>query len=164
MACFIILRGPAAVGKTTVAKALTASLHAKHVAFDKIMANHKLDAIEGSGISASNFLKANKLVVPIALKELELGRSVVFDGCFYRKRQLDNLIKSLPYKHFIFALNAPLKECLKRNNNRKNPLRKKDIAQVYALTKKIIAGVRIDTTGKVTNELVKEIKSHLRLG
>lgn len=165
MAYFIILRGPAAVGKTTVAKALAKSIGAKHIAFDRVMAKHKLDTIEGRGISAGNFLKANRLIVPAALRELKSGRRVVFDGCFYRKRQLDNLVRSLqPYKHFVFTLNAPLEECIKRNSNRKKPLRKKDIEQVYALTKKVVVGIKIDTTGKLTRELVEEIKSRLQKG
>jgi tRNA uridine 5-carbamoylmethylation protein Kti12 len=154
----IIIRGPAAVGKTTVAKSLATTLKARYIGLDELLKKHKLDNIEGEGISAANFLEANKHAIPLALKELKSGTSVVFDGCFYRKSQIQNLVSALKsYKVLMFSLNASVKECLKRNSKRKNPLNKEDVVQVYRLTKK--AGMRIETAGRNVQEIVGKISS-----
>jgi len=47
MSYFIIIRGPAGVGKTTIAKKLAARLGETYISFDKIMREKGLDKIEG---------------------------------------------------------------------------------------------------------------------
>lgn len=157
MNCFIIVRGPAAVGKSTVAKRLAERIDAEFITFDKVMTDNRLDKIEGDGISTGNFVKANSIVLPLALEALKSGRSVVFDGCFYRTGQIEDLLKKLPFKHYIFTLYASLEECLKRNAKRLNPLKEKEIKQVYKLVKSLKVGIKIDTTGKGINDVIAEI-------
>ncbi|MBI2176494.1 ATP-binding protein [Candidatus Woesearchaeota archaeon] len=157
MNCFIIIRGPAAVGKSTVAKRLAERIDGEFITFDKVMADNHLDKIEGDGISTGNFVKANSIVLPTALEALRSGRSVVFDGCFYRMGQIEDLLKKLPFKHYIFTLYASLEECLKRNDKRQNPIKQKEIEQVYKLVKSLKVGINIDTTGKGINEVIVKI-------
>lgn len=154
---FIIVRGPAAVGKSTIAKRMASAIGAELITFDRIMKENRLDKIEGDSISSGNFVKANSIVLPIALKALRSGRSVVFDGCFYRIEQIEDLLKKLPFKHHIFTLDASLEECLKRNDKRQDPMKEKDIEQVYNLVKSLNIGIKINTTGKGINNIIAEI-------
>ncbi len=78
----IIIRGPAGVGKTTIAKKLSRDLNADHFSFDTIMEENKLDTVIGDGISSENFVKANEIIIPMIMQK----RRVVLDGCFYRKK------------------------------------------------------------------------------
>ena len=50
----IIIRGPAGVGKTTIAKELARNLDADYFSFDEIMEENKLDTIVGDGIPSKN--------------------------------------------------------------------------------------------------------------
>lgn len=86
MAYLIIIRGPAGVGKSTIAKKIAELLNGYYFSFDEIMKKNKLDIIRGDGIPAENFVKANELVIPKARKKLENNEIVIFDGCFYRKK------------------------------------------------------------------------------
>ena len=51
MSYYIIIRGPAASGKSTIAKILSEELNAHHIHFDSVLADHNLDMIEGDGIT-----------------------------------------------------------------------------------------------------------------
>ena len=57
---FVIIRGPAGVGKSTIAKAIAKKLGALYISFDEILSKHNLDIIEGDGISAENFVRGNE--------------------------------------------------------------------------------------------------------
>ena len=161
MVYFIVIRGPAGVGKSSVAERLANILNGVHISFDKIMKENHLDTIVGDGISAENFIKANELVIPIAKKELKNNKVVVFDGCFYRKEQLQHLEKELKYKHYVFSLGATLKDCIARNKTRKKSMSDAAIEEVFVLVYKISPGVIIPTSGKSINEVAYEIKSLL---
>ena len=149
----IIIRGPAGVGKTTVAKKLASKLKADYFSFDKIMEENKLDAIVGDGIPSQNFVRANEIVISL----IKQKNKVILDGCFYRKKQINHLLNNLKIKSYIFTLNADINECLKRNKTRKNPMAEEDIKQVHNLVYNLEIGTRIDTTNKSVQQIVSEI-------
>ena len=161
MACFIVIRGPAAIGKSTIARKLASNLRGYHISFDEVMRKNKLDVIKGDGIPAENFVKANNIVIPEARENLENDRIVIFDGCFYRKRQFEHLKKNLPYRHFVFSLKASVKDCLSRNRTRKRRMTNKGILEVYHLVSKLDLGVNIETSSRTAEEVVNEIMKHV---
>jgi len=161
MSYYIIIRGPAAVGKSIIAKKLADSIKAHHISFDEVMRKNELDTIVGEGIPSDNFVKANQMIIPKVKEKLKKDIPVVLDGCFYRKEQLEHLLKNLPYKHFIFSLEAPLKDCITRNKTRDSPMTDKAIGDVYRLVAKIKVGIKIKTSGKNVKEIIQEIINHL---
>ena len=119
---FIIIRGPAGVGKSTIAKELSKILKAK--------------------------------------EKLDKNIPIIFDGCFYRKKQLVHLIKNLQYKCYIFSLNAPVGVCFKRNKTRSRALPKKAVHKVHVLASKNKHGIIIETNNKTEKQIIKEILSY----
>lgn len=129
----IIVRGPAGVGKTTIAKELARNLNSDYFSFDEIMEINKLDTIVDDGIPSENFVKANKIILDLIRNK----ERVILDGCFYRKEQIDHLLNNLKTKAHIFTLNADITKCSERNKTRINPLTDDDIKQVYNLVSRI---------------------------
>lgn len=154
---YIIIRGPAGVGKSSIARELEKELKANYISFDEIMSKHHIDNIEGDGISTENFIKANNLVLKEANENLKKGNIVIFDGCFYREDQLKHLLQNLPFKNYIFTLKAPIDVCLKRNTTRSRMMSEKAINEVHNLVSKNDFGKVIDTNGKSKKEVVNEI-------
>jgi len=161
MAYYVVIRGPAAIGKTTVAKLLAKALRADYLSYDEIMKKHKLDSIVGDGIPSANFVKANKLIIPYVRKSLDEGKIMVLDGCFYRKEQLVHLEKELGFDHFIFTLKASLPECIRRNAKRKNPMSKKTIKDVYSLVSTYNVGMNVGTSKMNGAETAKKMLVYL---
>lgn len=153
----IIIRGPAGVGKTTIAKELARNLNADYFSFDEIMEINKLDAIVGDGIPSKNFVKANEIILNLIRNK----KIIVLDGCFYRKEQIDHLLNNLKTKVHIFTLNAGITECSERNKTRINPLADEDIKQVHNLVSRIKLGITINTSGKSIKQIVSEILNHM---
>ena len=161
MIYYIIIRGPAASGKSTIAKRLAKELSAHYIDFDSVLANHNLDLIEGDGISTENFIKGNNLILDEIKERLRKGQTVIIDACFYRKRHIEHLIKNLDYRYFIFSLKISLKECIRRNEFRKEKMTKKDIRDVFNLVSRLEIGTPITTEGRTVDEVIKEIKKHI---
>src|SRR3989344_4496411 len=118
MEYYVIIRGAAGIGKTTIAKKVAKKIKAKYFSYDKLMKKAKLDTISGGGIPSKSFVKANELIIPL----IKQKKRVVLDGCFYRKEQVDHLLTQLKTKGHIFTLKASLAECLSRNQTRKKPM------------------------------------------
>ena len=163
MAYFIVIRGPAGIGKSTLSKELTKILKANPIHFDKVMSKHKLDIIDGGGISAKNFVKANKLVLKKALSSLKKEEVVIFDGCFYREEQIKHLLENLPYKSYIFSLKAPVNTCVSRNKTRSKDMSDEAIHEVYNLVFKYEFGIPVETHNKTIEQVTKEILGHIRI-
>src|SRR3989338_4884127 len=106
---YIIVRGPAASGKSTVSRKLAEHLNAHYIELDKVREKHKLRSRERERI------KANHIIIPEIRKHLDKGGLVVIDDVFYKKGPLNHLIENLPYEHFFFTLKAPLEVVLERN-------------------------------------------------
>ena len=164
MCYYVIIRGPAGVGKTAVSKKLAARLGGTHIYFDKIMRDNNLDKIEGIGcISEENFIKANEIAILKAIKNLKNGKIVIFDGCFYHKSQVEHLIKNIPFNSFTFTLKATPQECILRDKKRggKTRIGEKCVREVYDLVSRFEHGIVIDTTKKTREEIITEIVSRL---
>lgn len=157
----VIIRGPAAVGKSTIAKIVAEETNAFHINFDDILSKHNLDIIEGDGISAENFIRGNEIVLDM-IKQLK-PKAIVLDGCFYRDEQMKHVLKNFIGKHFIFTLKAKVGECIKRNKERGSPMSKKAIHDVFKLVSKKDYGTIIDTSGKTIKQVAEEILNHLPL-
>ena len=86
--------GPLACGKTTVSKKLAEILKAEHFSIDEILDKHDLGKDREEGYtSQKSFIKANELVVKEAKKLLNKNKIVIFDGKFYWKSQIEDLIQ-----------------------------------------------------------------------
>ena len=102
MMYYIIIRGPLGCGKSTIAEKLSKILNAKYFAVDRILDKHDLTKDKEAGyISQKSFIKANKIIAQEAKRILDSGKSVVFDGNFYWKSQIEDLIKRLVFQHHI---------------------------------------------------------------
>ena len=161
MSYFIIIRGPAGIGKTTISRILAEKINAEVVHFDKIMDKLGLDYILGEKwIPLDKFLKADKIMVP-ELKEKLKVKNLVIDGNFYHKKQIEDLIKNLKLQHFVFTLKADLKECIKRDKSREGNLGEKAIKDVFKLVNEFDYGIIINTSNKTPEQVVKEILSYV---
>lgn len=163
MSYFIIIRGPAGIGKSTIAMTLAKLLNCSYISFDTILAENRLDYIEGEKcVPEVKMLAANKIVIPLAQKNLGLGKIVIFDGNFYHKSQIEDLITKLNWPYFVFTLKAGVNTCLARNKTRANQLDQQAIEDVFKLVSSFNYGVLIDTNNKSISEIVHEIVTHLQ--
>jgi shikimate kinase len=162
MSYCIIIRGPAGVGKSTIARDLAKKLDSYYVSFDSVMKKNMLDTIKEDGISSENFIKANNLVIPEAIKRLKTGQIVIFDGCFYRKEQIKHLKEQIKFRFLVFNLTASLNECLKRNESRNKIMPTSEVVAVYDLVTRLKLGINIKTSGKNIPECVDELVSKSR--
>lgn len=164
MTYFIIMRGPLGVGKSAISENLAKILDAEHISLDKVLEKHNLDkGDEALGcIPPQNFIKADELILPYAESALKKGKIVIFDGCFYHREQIDDLLAKLKeYRHYAFTLKAPLDVCIQRDAGRKLVYGDGAAAAVYGLVSRFDYGTMIDTSGKTIEATIKEILTHL---
>jgi predicted kinase len=163
MTFYVIIRGYAGVGKSTVAKRLAQAFRGHYISIDKVLSDNGLDKIEGECISEENFRKANEILLPEAISHLGAGEPVVIDGNFYHRSQLEHLTMNIPYKPYIFTLKANIEDCIRRDNEReeKDRIGEDAIRAVCSLVERFDAGKVIDTTGKTANDIVEEILLNL---
>ncbi len=156
---YIIIRGPLGIGKTTIAKSLAKNIKAEYIAYDRILDKYNLIKDKEQGyISQKSFLKANEIITPKAKKFLDKGKPIVFDGNFYWKSQIVDLISKLDYPYYVFTLKAPLKVCIERDSKRKK-IHGKDAAKaVYKKSKSFSYGTVTDTENKTIKQAVDEIE------
>ena len=119
MAYYVIIRGPLGCGKSTIAEALAKRLKAKHFAIDRILDENNIEEWENGYVSQKSFIKANEIAAQRAKKDLEREVPIIFDGNFYFKSQIEDLIKRLDFPYYIFTLKAPLKICIDRDSKRR---------------------------------------------
>ena len=113
-------------------------------------------------ISEHNFLVANQTMLPIVREKLEKGQPVIYDGNFYYKSQIDDLIFSLKFCNFIFTLKANLSTCIVRNKMRANNLKEQAVRDVFELNLTCNYGILVDTNNKTIAQTVDEIASIVR--
>lgn len=160
---YIIIRGPLGIGKSTIAEALAKELNAEHIAYDRIVDGRGLDKDREDGyISQRSFFKANEIASERAKKLLDGERLVIFDGNFYWKSQIDDLVSKLDFPHYVFTLRAPLKVCIERDAKRKKKYGKDAVEAVYKKSTEFSYGVVIDTENKTAEQVVDEIKKRLK--
>lgn len=160
-AFYLIIRGPLGCGKTTIAKKVAQILRGRYIAIDVVLDKHSLTKDKEEGyISQRSFRRANSLILPLAKKALEKGTPVIFDGNFYWKSQINDLIKRLPFPHKAFTLKCPLGVCIQRDKLRKETHGRDAAMVVYKKSTEFTYGRVIDVT-KPLSQSLKKIISHL---
>ena len=133
---------------------------AKYFAVDRILDEHHLTKDKEAGyISQRSFIKANKIIAPDAKRILDGGKPVVFDGNFYWKSQIDDLIKRLDFPHSVFIFKAPLKVCIARGLKRGKTHGADAARTVYKKSTGFEYGTIIDVN-RPLDACVKDILSH----
>ena len=156
MSFFVIVRGPLGVGKTAVSKSLSTTLGARYLSIDQILDDHGL----WNRGRLSEFLAANEIGAQLARPSIDEGTPVIFDGNFYWKTQIEDLVHRLGAPHYIFTLVAPLRVCIARDRLREAPHGPEAARQVYARTLAFECGVRVDArppADRVVRELAQRI-------
>lgn len=163
MSCFIIIRGPAGVGKSTISKLLVDKINAEVIHFDKVMKELGMDYVSGEKwIPLNKFLKANKIKIPHIKKRLKHGINIIIDGNFYHEEQIEDLITKLDFQNYVFTLKASLDECIKRDKSRADTLGEQATTDVFKLVSAFDYGITLDTSGKIPTEIVDEIMSYFK--
>ncbi len=163
MGYYVIIRGPAGSGKSTVSALLSARIGAREMNFDKLLVDLGLDYdVSGKGgIPLDRFLRIDEAMLPEFRRELAGGGNLVLDGNFYYREQILDLLGKLDFPHHIFTLKASLQECIKRDGGRKSPLGPDGTRAVFNLVSAFDCGTTVDTEGKSPDEVVEEIVSKL---
>lgn len=160
-AYFVIIRGPLGCGKSTIAKRLAEVLHAEYIPIDRILDEHNLTKDKEAGyISQRSFKKANEIIAPKAKKNLQSGIPIIFDGNFYWKSQIEDLIKRLDSLHTVFTLKAPLKICIERDRQRGKTHGEDAAKAVYKKVTEFDYGTVIDIS-KSLDKAIKDLLSYL---
>ena len=145
---FVIIRGPLGGGKTSVSLKLAEVLGAAYVSIDEILEKNNLEEWGKTYITLRSFIKANERAANEAIKQLVRGNPVIFDGNFYYKSQVSDLIKRLSFfKPFVFTLRVPLEVCIQRDAHRNVVFGKRAVRLVYKKSTEFQSGVEIDATG-----------------
>jgi hypothetical protein len=110
---FAVVRGPLGAGKTTVARALAASIGGGYISIDALLERYRWD-----GGSERLFLRTNADAAREAQPVLDRDEPAVFDGNFYWPSTIDDLAHRLPHPHVVYALRLPLAACIERDRGR----------------------------------------------
>lgn len=156
----IILRGPLGVGKSTIAKALAQKLNGECISIDRVLEELALDTSDGDGISSANFIAANEHVLPQIQEHIKKS-SIIIDGNFYHREQIEHFEKHLPSMCKIFTLKAPVDICIERDRGRDRRYGEDATRAVHNLVARFDYGTTVNTEGKTAQEVVKEIVTQL---
>ena len=163
MAKLIIIRGPLGVGKTTIAKNLASALAAKYFSIDQVLSENNLDFVDEKigCIAEQSFISANEIILPKIKNCLKKGTTVVVDGNFYHKKQIEHLIENTPNTTFVFTLKASLNTCIERDKKRELSYGKDAAEAVYNMVSSFDYGEAIDTENLTQDQVVKKVMSSL---
>lgn len=158
----ILIRGPLGIGKTTISKILAERINARYYSIDKILEKLKLDRVDSKlgCIPLANFLAVQEDILP-EIKQILNGQSVVIDGNFYHKEQIDFFEKLFESKLAVVTLKAKLETCIKRDKKRDKPLGRRATEEVFNLVSRFDAGIIIDAESKPKEQIVELIQSEL---
>lgn len=159
----IIIRGPAGIGKTTIAKILAERMGVKYISIDDLLAKAKLGRVDTKlgCVPLANFLAVQEDVLSEIEKQIEKS-SVIVEGNFYFKEQIDFFEKVFRKNILVVTLKAKLLTCIQRDLKRKNPIGKKSTEEVYDLVSGFDAGMTIDVEGKARDRITEMIQGELR--
>lgn len=157
---YIIIRGPLGSGKSTISKRLANAIKAEYVEIDREL--DKVGETWYAGyVSQRSFIRADEAATKRVKPILEMGIPVVFDGNFYHKSQIEDIINRLKYPHYVFTLKVPLRVCIERDSKR-NKTHGADAAKaVYKKSTRFKYGTIVDAT-KPLSEVIKEILAYLQ--
>ena len=144
MAFYVLVRGPLGIGKSTVARRLAKKVRAEYISIDRILDEHGLERWYRGYYAQRSFLRANVFAARQARQSLGQGTPVVFDGNFYAKSQIQDLIGQLDYPHYVFTLEAPLSVCIARDRGRVPSLGRESTRAVYAKSTEFDYGIGVD--------------------
>jgi predicted kinase len=151
MSYYLLIRGPLGSGKTTVSQRLASILGAEYISLDRILADRRL----WEAGRLREFLQADKIAAGRAVKWLAEGTPVIFDGNFYWKTQIKDLIGRLDYPHTVFTLEAPLSVCVARDSRRVPPHGSQATREVFAKSTRFEYGIGIDARPSVYRVVTK---------
>jgi len=165
MAFYIVVRGPLGIGKTTVSERLAKVTGAEYVSVDRILDEPGVEEWddEAGHYSERCFLRTSELAAERARTFLDRGTPVIFDGNFYWRSQVADLVRRLNFPHYVFTLKAPLDLCIQRDRQRDPPHGREATESVYSKSTEFDWGIGIDATQPVES-VVREIASHLSRG
>lgn len=153
--CYIVVRGPAGSGKSTLSKKLAEHVGGHYVELDDIRTRHRLR-------SALKYrIRANEIAISKAKDLLDNGQVVVFDDVFYYEAQLKHLIETLRYEHYVFTIRTTIAAVLKRNAERTKVIPRQLIKTAYWLASRFDYGIVIDNTDQKEDDVLKEMLSYL---
>ena len=163
MSYYIIIRGSLGSGKSTISKALAEELGAEYFAVDRVLDEYDLTKYKEEGyIAQKSFFKVNEILVKRTEKILQKGKPVIFDGNFYWKSTLDDLISKLKYPRYVFTLKAPVKVCIDRDSKRKKTHGKDATRVVHKKSVSFKYGIPINTNNKTKKEVIEAILKKIK--
>ncbi len=159
-AFYVMIRGPLGIGKSTVAERLAREIGGEYISIDRILDERGLERWYRGYYSQTSFLRANAFAADRARKSLNRGTPAVFDGNFYHRSQIEDLVRRLDYPRFVFTLTAPLSMCIERDARRSPSFGSEAARAVYAKSTEFDYGVEVDATRPVRS-IVRQIRSYL---
>lgn len=171
----VIVTGPPAAGKTTVAQAIAGRFHLPLIEKDTIK-EALFDALGTGDLAWSQRLGPPTFGVMLALAEesLRAGASLVLEANFVRGGQVAGRIAALPARFVQVHCTAPLDVLVERYGRRERHPGHVDSERIDALREAVESGrhepldlpgetIRLDTSGPVDVEAVLErVASALR--
>jgi len=158
----IIIRGPAAVGKTTIVKALAKRLRGIAIHLDVELEQRGLDtAGDHYCIPVENFLEALRVLRADLQYHLASGTSVIIDGCFYHEEMLDYLDERVDAPTTVYTLHASLETCITRDRERGKPIGEESIRAVHKLASRVAIGTTIDTEGRGVEKVIEQLMQRM---
>jgi tRNA uridine 5-carbamoylmethylation protein Kti12 len=163
-AFYIIIRGPLGCGKSTISQRLAKELDAEYIAVDKVLDEYNLTKDKEEGyISQKSFLKVNEIISKRVKIFLKKGKSVIFDGNFYWKSVIEDLISKLDYDYQVFTLKASVNTCIERDIERGRTHGEAAAREVYKKSMSFDYGKIIDIDDKTVEETISMIKKELEM-
>jgi shikimate kinase len=161
----IIIRGPLGVGKSTLSRILAERMGAKLYLIDDLLKEAGFDRIDPKlgCIPVANFLAVQEDILPEIKKHLS-KYSVVIEGNFYHKDQIDFFFKGLKENPVVVTLKADLETCIARDEKRKPSSGAKTVTSIYNLVSKFDDGLVLDIEGKPRELIVEAIQKWLKKG
>ncbi len=164
MSYYAILRGPLGVGKSEVSRRVATVIEGSYISIDEILEVENLERWDADCISEASFLDANRFAADRARPDLSRGKPVVFDGNFYWRSAIEDLLERLPWPHVVCTLTAPLSVCTDRDSARVPSHGAKSAQQVYHRTLAFDYGTVIDATGALDTVVAAVLGELRRLG
>jgi gluconate kinase len=159
MKYFVIIRGPLGCGKSTTSETVSTAINGKHIEIDKVLEDMRLDFRPpgNDSIPAKHFIKVNDYIIEEAKAS---KKPMVLDACFYHKSVIEDLLKRMPSKGYVFTLKAPLEVCVDRDSKREKSHGAGAATAVHNLVSRFDYGINIDATRPLETN-VQEIVSQL---